>query len=221
MLSKDERADASFCVDLGHTVYSNTMPHAESILPKGIEMHIVAIAGSLRQGSMNRQLAEAAGRIVYELDPAVQFTLLDWADVPLFNEDIERPAPPAVARVRENILDADGIWFFTPEYNHFFPGPLKNLLDWLSRPVSAAQGQVLDGKPAAISGISAGGSGTAIAQDHLVALISFLNMDVMNKPRLTIPFGFSKMNDGMLDLGDSLPYLERQAQAFLKFVASR
>ena len=51
-------------------------------------MHIVAIAGSLRQGSMNRQLAEAAGRIVHELDPAVQFTLLDWADVPLFNEDI-------------------------------------------------------------------------------------------------------------------------------------
>ena len=174
-------------------------------------MHIVAIAGSLRQGSMNRQLAEAAGRIVYELDPAVQFTLLDWADVPLFNEDIERPAPPAVARVRKQILDADGIWFFTPEYNHFFPGPLKNLLDWLSRPVSAAQGQVLDGKPAAISGISAGGSGTAIAQDHLVALISFL----------TIPFGFSKMNDGVLDLGDSLPYLERQAQTFLEFVASR
>ena len=198
-------------------------------------MHIVAIAGSLRQGSMNRQLAEAARRTlermlelgarfpwhVYELDPAIQFTLLDWADVPMFNEDIERPAPPAVARVREHILDADGIWFFTPEYNHFFPGPLKNLLDWLSRPVSAAQGQVLDGKPAAISGISAGGSGTAIAQDHLVALISFLNMDVMNKPRLTIPFGFSKMNDGVLDLGDSLPYLERQAQTFLEFVASR
>lgn len=183
-------------------------------------MHIVAIAGSLRQGSMNRQLAEAARRTVYELDPAIQFTLLDWSDVPMFNEDIERPAPPAVARVREQILDADGIWFFTPEYNHFFPGPLKNLLDWLSRPVSAAQGQVLDGKPAAISGISAGGSGTAIAQDHLVALISFLNMDVMNKPRLTIPFGFSKMNDGVLDLGDSLPYLERQAQAFLKFVAN-
>ncbi|WP_419044808.1 NADPH-dependent FMN reductase [Enorma massiliensis] len=184
-------------------------------------MHIVAIAGSLRQGSMNRQLAEAARRTVYELDPAIQFTLLDWADVPMFNEDIERPAPPAVARVRKQILDADGIWFFTPEYNHFFPGPLKNLLDWLSRPVSAAQGQVLDGKPAAISGISAGGSGTAIAQDHLVALISFLNMDVMNKPRLTIPFGFSKMNDGVLDLGDSLPYLERQAQTFLEFVASR
>ena len=43
----------------------------------------------------------------------------------------------------------------------------------------------------------------------------------MNKPRLTIPFGFSKMNDGVLDLGDSLPYLERQAQAFLEFAAGQ
>lgn len=29
-------------------------------------------------------------------------------------------------------------------------------------------------------------SGTALAQDHLVTLISLLNMDVMNYPRLTI-----------------------------------
>lgn len=181
-------------------------------------MDIVAIAGSLRQGSMNRQLAEAASRVIAELDPTASYTILDWADVPLFNEDIEKPAPGAVQRVREQILAADGIWFFTPEYNHFFPGTLKNLLDWLSRPVSATQGQVLDGKPAAISGISAGGSGTAVAQDHLVTLISFLNMRVMNKPRLTVPFGFSKVKDGVLELGDSLPYLERQAEAFLAFI---
>ncbi|HHT84565.1 MAG TPA: NAD(P)H-dependent oxidoreductase, partial [Firmicutes bacterium] len=29
----------------------------------------------------------------------------------------------------------DGLWFFTPEYNHYFPGVLKNLIDWLSLPV--------------------------------------------------------------------------------------
>ena len=184
-------------------------------------MHIVAIVGSLRQGSMNRQLAEAARRTVLDLDPACRFTLLDWAGVPLFNEDDERPAPDAVARVREQVRDADGIWFFTPEYNHYFPGALKNLLDWLSRPVSAAEGQVLDGKPCAVSGISAGGSGTACAQDHLVTLVSFLNMDVMNKPRLTIPFGFSKMVGGTLELGDSEPYLHAQAEAFLSHIARR
>jgi len=76
---------------------------------------------------------------------------------------------------------------FTPEYNHFFPGVLKNLIDWLSRPVSENEPQVLAGKPAAISGISLGMSGTAIAQDHLVTLISFLDMKVMNVPRLPYP----------------------------------
>lgn len=182
-------------------------------------MKIIAIVGSLRAGSMNRQLAEAAGRELAALDPAVEFSLLEWADVPLFNEDIERPAPEAVTRVRAEVLAADGIWFFTPEYNHFFPGTLKNLLDWLSRPVDATRGQVLDGKPCAISGISAGSSGTACAQDHLVTLVSFLNMRVMNKPRLTIPYGFSKLTDGVLELGDSLPYLKKQAQAFQAFIS--
>ncbi len=179
---------------------------------------ILAIVGSLREGSMNRQLAEHARKAVTAIDPGVDFAILDWSDVPLFNEDIERPAPEAVERIRRDVLDADSIWFFAPEYNHFFPGTLKNLLDWLSRPVDATQGQVLDGKPCAIAGVSAGGSGTACAQDHLVTLLSFLNMRIMNKPRLTVPFGFSKMVEGKLELGESQAYLEKQARAFLSFI---
>ena len=31
MLYKDKWAGASFCVDMGHTEYSKTMPHAKSI----------------------------------------------------------------------------------------------------------------------------------------------------------------------------------------------
>ena len=181
-------------------------------------MRILAIVGSLREGSLNRQLAEATGKELSAIDPQVEFAILDWADVPLFNQDIEVPAPEPVSRVRREVLDADGIWVFTPEYNHFFPGTLKNLLDWLSRPVGAGQGQVLDGKLLAVSGVSAGGTGTACAQDHLVTLVSFLNMRVMNKPRLTIPHGFDKVVDGRLELGDSLPYLRRQAEAFVEFV---
>ena len=58
------------------------------------------------------------------------------------NQDIEHPAPEAVMRVREAVREADGLWLFSPEYNHAIPGPLKNLIDWLSRPVSEAEGQV-------------------------------------------------------------------------------
>ena len=180
---------------------------------------ITAIVGSLRQDSYNRQLAMEAKRVVGE---QAESDLLDYSDVPLLNQDIEYPAPDSVRRVREIVKASDGIWFFTPEYNHFFPGVLKNLIDWLSRPVSESESQVLGGKPAAISGITPGMSGTCIAQDHLVALISLLNMNVMNLPRLTIPNAEQQTDaHGMLALNTSLPYLERQAQRFIRFIELR
>ena len=41
------------------------------------------------------------------------------------NQDIEFPAPEAVARVRKEVAEADGLWFFTPEYNHSYPASSK------------------------------------------------------------------------------------------------
>ncbi|MGI6731674.1 MAG: NADPH-dependent FMN reductase [Anaerovoracaceae bacterium] len=183
------------------------------------KIKILAIVGSLRKDSYNRQLALAAKNIVGDRG---DFTLLEYGDIPFMNQDIEYPAPDAVKRVRDEVKSADGIWFFTPEYNHFFSGVLKNLIDWLSRPISDKEPQVLAGKPAAISGISPGMSGTGIAQDHLVTLISFLNMDVMNAPRLTIPNASQQTDDeGKLVLKASQPYLEKQADAFIDFIQKR
>ena len=177
---------------------------------------IVAIVGSLRQNSYNRQLAMEAGKM---LGNSAEFELLDYRDVPLFDQDIEYPAPESVKRVRGIVQSADGIWFFSPEYNHFFSGVLKNLIDWLSRPISDSEPQVLRGKPAAVSGITPGMSGTGVAQDHLVTLISFLNMKVMNQPRLTIPNALQQTDqDGRLTLAASASLLEKQAQEFLLFV---
>jgi chromate reductase len=183
------------------------------------KIKISAIVGSLRKDSYNRQLALAAKELIG--DRAV-FNLLEYQDIPMMNEDIEFPAPEAVKRVREEVKSSDGIWFFTPEYNHFFPGVLKNLIDWLSRPVNDKEPQVLAGKPAAISGITPAMAGTGLAQDHLVTLISFLNMNVMNVPRLTIPNAMQQLDsDGKLALKSSYPYLEKQVNAFLDFVAKQ
>jgi hypothetical protein len=57
-------------------------------------VHILALVGSLRSGSHNRQLAEAA---VKHAPEGVQVTLYDGlAEVPFYNEDIDtdeqRPA---------------------------------------------------------------------------------------------------------------------------------
>ena len=179
-------------------------------------IRITAIVGSLRRDSFNRQLAEEAGRIIGN---QAEFELLDFSDVPILNQDIEYPAPDAVKRVRGIVQSSDGIWFFSPEYNHFFSGALKNLIDWLSRPISDNEPQVLRGKPAAVSGITTGMSGTGIAQDHLVTLISLLNMRVMNLPRLTIPNAMQQTDSsGRLALSSSAPFLESQVKAFLRFI---
>ena len=183
------------------------------------KINILAIVGSLRRGSINRMLALEAGSIVgSQLEQ--DFTLLEYDDVPLMNQDAEYPPPDSVKRVRDIVKSADGIWFFSPEYNHSIPGVLKNLIDWLSRPISDNEPQVLAHKPAAVSGISPGMSGAGIAQDHLVTLLSFLNMRIMNSPRLLIPNAKTQMTaDGQLALTNSLPFLEKQALDFVRFIS--
>lgn len=176
---------------------------------------ILAIVGSLRQGSYNRQLAMLAKEIVGD---RADFEILEHADVPLLNQDYEWPPPEPVKRVREAVKSADGLWFFTPEYNHYFPGVLKNLIDWLSLPVGK-EPPVIVKKPCAISGTTIGMHATACAQDHLVTLLSYLDADVMNKPRLTIPYILEQVDsEGRVTLSKSRKYLERQADAFLEFV---
>jgi len=180
------------------------------------QRRIVAIVGSLRKESYNLQLARKAKEIIGD---RADFQIIDYADVPLMNQDIEYPAPDSVRRVRDAVKSADGIWIFTPEYNHSYPGVLKNLIDWLSRPISKEERQVLSRKPIAISGVSPGMGGTLTAQDLLVMLLSMLNANVMNFPRLTIPNIAQQTDDkGRLSLTSSLPYLEKQADAFLKFI---
>ncbi len=176
---------------------------------------ILAIVGSLRQGSFNRQLALAAQKAV---GSQAEFTILDYTNVPFFNQDLEHPAPEAVMQVRTAVKAADGLWIFSPEYNHYFPGVLKNLLDWLSRPINASEPQVLAGKKIALSGITPGLSGTGLAQDHLVTVLSFLNADIMNLPRLTIPNAMQQAPGGKLALTVSAPFLQKQAEAFLKYI---
>ncbi|MCL2072926.1 MAG: NAD(P)H-dependent oxidoreductase [Marinilabiliaceae bacterium] len=181
------------------------------------KLKIIAIVGSLRSNSFHRQLAIEAGRL---LGDSAELELLDFSDVPLLNPDFEYPAPDAVKRVRDIVKSANGIWFFSPEYNHFFSGALKNLIDWLSRPISESKPQVLRNKPAAVSGLSPGMSGSVVAQDHLVSLISVLNMKVMNQPRVAIPNVMQQIDtNGRLSLNPiSFNFLETQAKAFVTFI---
>lgn len=148
---------------------------------------VVAIAGSLRRGSLNRRLLLAAK----EQAPAgLEVRIFDGlAGVPLFNEDLEHAdpeGPGSIADLRRLVNSADGLLLATPEYNQSVPGVMKNLVDWLSRPDDAG---VLIGKPAAIIGTTTGPWGTRYAQKELRHALTAAGAIVMPQPMLFLPRG--------------------------------
>ncbi len=139
---------------------------------------ILFIIGSLREKSFNRQMANVAKDIIGNRAIIEE---LDYRDLPLLNQDIEHPEPAAVARIRKAVAEADALWIFTPEYNFSCPGHLKNLLDWLSRPVKPmdyATPTCINGKRVAISG-AGGRAATANCRAKLTELLTFIKADVL------------------------------------------
>ena len=70
---------------------------------------ILFIIGSLRAKSFNRQVANVAKEIIGNRAKVQE---LDYSNLPLLNQDIEQPEPAAVARIRKEIAEADGLrWY--------------------------------------------------------------------------------------------------------------
>ena len=178
---------------------------------------ILFIVGSLREGSFNRQLAREAEQMI---GARAEVTYLDYKDVPLINQDIEIPEPEAVCRLRATVKEADGIWVFTPEYNFSYPGHVKNLFDWLSRPVVANDYEtptVINGKIVALSG-AGGKMATAKCREKLTELLTFLKADVM-EPQTGIALNVEAWTEGRMILSDEQKVaLKNQVEAFLKIV---
>jgi len=148
-------------------------------------VRLLGIAGSLREGSLNRQLLGAAADLAPDGVEVTDFRDLDG--VPLFSEDLEalHPAGPgAVAALRSRVHDADGLLLATPEYNQSVPGVMKNLVDWLSRPDDAG---VLADKPVAVMGATTGPWGTRYAQKELRHALTAAGALVLPQPMLFVP----------------------------------
>lgn len=149
-----------------------------------MSVRILALVGSLRAGSHNRQLAEAAAKHAPE---GVEIELYEGlADVPFYNEDIdvEGSVPAAATRLREVAGQADGFLLFSPEYNGTIPAVLKNAIDWLSRPYGAG---ALSGKPVAVVGTAFGQFGGVWAQDETRKAVGIAGATVLEDAKLSIP----------------------------------
>jgi chromate reductase, NAD(P)H dehydrogenase (quinone) len=146
-------------------------------------IRVLGIAGSLRRASYNRALLRAA----IELAPE-SMTIDIWdrvGELPLYNADLDTESPPAVVvALRNAVRSADALLFVTPEYNYGTPAPLKNAIDWASRPPATAS---LKGKPAGIIGAATGLiGGTARGQDALRQSFIYTQTYALQAPEILI-----------------------------------
>lgn len=180
---------------------------------------IVGVAGSLRRGSYNRALLAAA----VELAPGGA-TLQPFGidGIPLYDGDLEKEQgiPEAVTRLKDAIAGADGLLFVSPEYNNAIPGPLKNALDWLTRPPKDIA-RVFGGKPVGIVGATPGRGGTRLAQTAWLPILRALRTRPFFGESLYVAGTGDLFDDQMrLTDPDTRERLRKYLEAFSDFVTS-
>jgi chromate reductase len=131
---------------------------------------IAIIVGSNRRESINRKLALALAKLGAEQFDA---SMARIDDLPMFNQDNEGDLTPETVRFKDEISHADGVLIVTPEHDRSVPAVLKNAVDWGARPRGR---NCWAGKPGFITGTSPGAIGTALAQQHLRAVMVGLGM---------------------------------------------
>lgn len=145
---------------------------------------ILAISGSLRIGSSNTALLNAAANLV----PDTTFKLYEGlADLPHFNPELDDSSAP-VNNLRTLLHEADGVLICTPEYAYGIPGVLKNALDWT---VSTGE---FAGKPVVAISASPNSTGGAQAHASLVLTLSALAAKIVEPESLIVPFVRTKLD---------------------------
>lgn len=148
------------------------------------DIKVLALVGSLRAASVNRQIAELAADTAPD---GVTVTVFDrLGELPFYNEDIDNEAdvPAPVTALRAAASDADAALVVTPEYNGSVPGVLKNAIDWLSRPFGNS---ALKDKPLAVIGGSMGRYGGVWGHDETRKSFGIAGPRVVESIKLSVP----------------------------------
>lgn len=177
-------------------------------------MKIGILVGSLRKDSFSRKVAMT----LIQLAPTLlDLEIIEIADLPLFNQDLEATPPNAWIEFRKKLMTIDGFLLVTPEYNRSVPAALKNALDVGSRPY----GQNLwNNKPCAIASVSLGAIGGFGANHHLRQSLVFLNAPCMQQPEMYLSY-VDKLFDekGQLNNEGTKTFLGNFMQAFAQWVS--
>lgn len=180
---------------------------------------LLGISGSLRRASFNTGLLKAAKAAAPE---GVEFDTATLHGIPLYDGDVEAESgvPAPVEALKQQIIAADGVILFTPEYNNSVPGVFKNAIDWLSRP-PADIGKVFGGRPFALAGASPGNFGTILSQNAWLSVMRTLGAELWSGKRLMVPKARPLFDsEGQLTDDETRERLRGFVQAFADYVAA-
>lgn len=143
---------------------------------------ILALAGSTRRESYNRQMVQVAARGAERA--GAQVTLLDLKEfpLPLYDEDLEteQGMPENAARLKALMIEHDGLLISSPEYNSSMPAVLKNAIDWASRRGEGEPRLVaFTGKIAVVMAASPGSLGGLRGLVHLRSILGNIGVIVL------------------------------------------
>ncbi|MBF0787671.1 MULTISPECIES: NAD(P)H-dependent oxidoreductase [unclassified Streptococcus] len=179
-------------------------------------VNVLFLVGSLRDGSFSHQMAKEAEKL---LKGKANVTYLDYSQVPVFNQDLETPVLPAITAAREAVKQADAIWIFSPVYNYGIPGPVKNILDWLSRALDLSNPKgpsILQDKLITVSAVANGGHEPLFAAYK--ALLPFIRTQIVGEFTGS-PINPEAWGTGQLILSEeTLSQLEQQANDLLEAI---
>ncbi len=168
------------------------------------------IVGSLRKNSYNLKVAK---KFIELLPEGYEGEIVEIADLPFYNVELENNLPESWVRFRKQVGDLDGVFFITPEYNRSVPGFLKNAIDVGSRPFGKA---VWGGKPTVVVSVSQGAIGGFGANHHLRQSLVHLDAPVLGQPEAYIGH-INKLIDKDDNVAESLlGFLQSIVDGFVK-----
>jgi NAD(P)H-dependent FMN reductase len=177
---------------------------------------ILVFAGSLRRDSFNKRLARLAADAVRAAGG--EATLVDLADLPmpLYDGDIEtaQGVTENGKRFKRLMMEHQGLFIASPEYNSSISGVLKNTFDWASRQEKGETAlQCFDGKVAALCSASTGALGGLRGLATVRSILGNIRVLVLPE-QLAVP----KANEAFAEDGK---LKDAKQQATLEAIAKR
>jgi len=162
-------------------------------------MKILVLSGSARLESFNAKLAELA--VAHAVGKGMEVDYATGAqlrELPMFDQDQEaREGMPAVAKaLKHRFQQAEAVILACPEYNSSVTPLLKNALDWVSRPETDDEPDLIayKGKVAGLLSASPGRLGGLRGLVHVRSILG--NIGVLVVPtQLAVPQAMEAFDD--------------------------